>query len=464
MKNEYGAATVSQYDYLYDNIGRRKTMTTSGDAFSISLPVPPDQKLINTGTYTSVGYTANDLNQYTSVETNGAAASPAYDNDGGLTDDGTFTYTWNGENRLSAVTPKTPAVGDKKLDFIYDYMGRRAQKVTTVWDGAAWQSDETRFFVYDGLNLIEELDGAGAVTASYVYGLDISQSFQGAGGIGGILARIDHGVNKSHIYFYDANGNVGQLVDSLDGYVVAAYEYAPFGGLVSGMGNYAEANPFRFSTKYADDVAGLYYYGYRYYSPELGRWMSRDPIGEEGGLNLYGFVGGNPLNVVDFFGLCLWSPGKVDSSDGLSYLEGARRYFFGGGDVDVPFSAVDPNFGVEKFINSCSYSVGKYNIDTTVGHQLYSNGSFFSNAGPGRIVLRLKGSLTVTKNCGCKEWTFAGYTGAYTDAFDFDPRPWGERKWYNELVTRDIAMLPFGNSFDVNFIGQRNILVSGACN
>ncbi|WLE97270.1 MAG: hypothetical protein QTN59_00250 [Candidatus Electrothrix communis] len=145
VKNEYGATVVSQYDYVYDNIGRRNSMTTSGDAFSVSLPVPPDQKLVNTGTYTSVGYTANDLNQYTSVDTNGATASPAYDNDGDLTDDGTFTYSWNGENRLIIITPKTPAVGDKKLEFLYDYMGRRVQKITTAWDGSTWQSDETRF-------------------------------------------------------------------------------------------------------------------------------------------------------------------------------------------------------------------------------------------------------------------------------------------------------------------------------
>ena len=176
------------------------------------------------------------------------------------------------------------------------------RKVTTEWDGSTWQPADTVLFVYDGWNLIEELDEAGATTASYVHGLDLSQSLQGAGGIGGILARIDHGASKSHIYFYDANGNVGQLVDSADGGIVAAYEYAPFGGLTSSMGSYAEVNPFRFSTKYADDVAELYYYGYRYYSPVLGRWVSRDPIGEEGGLNLYGFVGNEPVDSVDPYG------------------------------------------------------------------------------------------------------------------------------------------------------------------
>jgi len=62
------------------------------------------------------------------------------------------------------------------------------------------------------------------------------------------------------------------------------------------------SNPFRFSTKYTDPDTGLLYYGYRHYSPSLGRWLSRDPIGEDGGANLYGFVGNDPANGVDSFG------------------------------------------------------------------------------------------------------------------------------------------------------------------
>jgi RHS repeat-associated protein len=56
----------------------------------------------------------------------------------------------------------------------------------------------------------------------------------------------------------------------------------------------AKANPFRFSTKYQDDETGLLYYGYRYYDPGTGRWPNRDPIGQWGGDNLYGFVGNAP--------------------------------------------------------------------------------------------------------------------------------------------------------------------------
>jgi RHS repeat-associated protein len=62
------------------------------------------------------------------------------------------------------------------------------------------------------------------------------------------------------------------------------------------------AQPFRFSTKYHDEETGLLYYGYRYYNPQWGRWLSKDPIGERGGVNLYGFVGNNGINRVDYLG------------------------------------------------------------------------------------------------------------------------------------------------------------------
>ena len=65
----------------------------------------------------------------------------------------------------------------------------------------------------------------------------------------------------------------------------------------------AKANPYRLSTKYQDDETDLIYYGYLYYNPSTGRWPNRDPIGERGGMNLYGFVGNSPLNRVDRLGL-----------------------------------------------------------------------------------------------------------------------------------------------------------------
>jgi RHS repeat-associated protein len=93
------------------------------------------------------------------------------------------------------------------------------------------------------------------------------------------------------------------LVSAADGTVAARYEYGPFGELLRATGPMAKANPFLYSTKYYDWETGLYYYGYRYYDPSTGKWLSRDPIGEGGGRNLYGFCSGDPISRVDYLGL-----------------------------------------------------------------------------------------------------------------------------------------------------------------
>jgi RHS repeat-associated protein len=76
-------------------------------------------------------------------------------------------------------------------------------------------------------------------------------------------------------------------VNALDGSIVAQYEYAPFGELLRCTGPLAALNPFRFSTKFHDDETGLLYYGYRYYDPGTGRWLGRDPLGDEAFLILF---------------------------------------------------------------------------------------------------------------------------------------------------------------------------------
>ncbi|MCF7855795.1 MAG: RHS repeat-associated core domain-containing protein [Candidatus Pacebacteria bacterium] len=118
------------------------------------------------------------------------------------------------------------------------------------------------------------------------------------------MSRTSRGATTASttFYSYDANGNVTSLTDT-NGSNVATYVYGPFGGTISSSGTLADENPFRFSTKYTDDETGLLNYGYRYYSPELGRWVNRDPIDENGGLNLYAFVGNSPVLAADILGL-----------------------------------------------------------------------------------------------------------------------------------------------------------------
>jgi RHS repeat-associated protein len=112
-------------------------------------------------------------------------------------------------------------------------------------------------------------------------------------------------------------------VSAADGTIAARYEYGPFGELLRATGPMAKANPFLFSTKYYDWEAGLYYYGYRYYSASTGRWLSRDPIMEKGGHNIYAFVGNDP-RAVDPLGLMRWHEVQAMAKDFDARLAGVK--------------------------------------------------------------------------------------------------------------------------------------------
>lgn len=187
-------------------------------------------------------------------------------------------------------------------------MGRRVLKVVSPWNGTAYANPVSTRFVYDGWNLLAELDAdnGNAVKCSYMWGLDLSGSLQGAGGVGGLLT-VSPGGTTTHFVSYDGNGNVAALTDST-GNISARYEYDPFGQTIRASGAAAGLNQVRFSSKYTDPESGSISYLFRSYTPATGRWSSRDPIGEKGGINLYGFVMNAPVDFVDPFG---WKKFKI---------------------------------------------------------------------------------------------------------------------------------------------------------
>jgi len=107
---------------------------------------------------------------------------------------------------------------------------------------------------------------------------------------------------------YDANGNVTDLVGT-NGEFLAQYQYDPYGNTITKSGDLADVNPFRFSTKYLDSETGLLYYGYRYYQPETGRWLGRDPLEEEGGVNVFLALANNAVNNIDIDGQSIFGGG-----------------------------------------------------------------------------------------------------------------------------------------------------------
>jgi RHS repeat-associated protein len=234
-----------------------------------------------------------------------------------------MSYTWNAENRLIAAEPTFAQSGDARVSFAYDYLGRRVLKVVEQYDGSTWTETARRKFIWSGWLMLMELDGldSDAVVRSYTWGLDLAglngqvNSLESAGGIGGLLA-VHHtqgtpapGDDLDFVFTCDANGNVTEVLDwgaNLEQFAtIVHYEYDPYGNVINDLSGqvYAEENPWRFSTKPFDPETGLGYWGYRYYSPTLGRWMSRDPIGELGDKALYAYVHNDPANAVDRLGL-----------------------------------------------------------------------------------------------------------------------------------------------------------------
>jgi RHS repeat-associated protein len=247
----------------FDSIGNRKK-----SANSLTLPATDN-------------YTSNALNQYSAV----GVVARTFDDDGNLTNDGTKQFVWDAENRLIAVKQDTVTVAE----YAYDAYSRRITKdVTGVLTN----------FVYDGWNPIAKFTGT-ILSKTYTWGMDVSGSMQGAGGVGGLLAVND--TTATYYPSFDGNGNVSEYVDST-GTVVAHYEYDAFGQAV-GSGTKKNDFSHQFSTKQLDTETGLHYYGYRYYDSTSGRWLGRDPIEEEGGYNLYGFIENNGVNKLDYLGM-----------------------------------------------------------------------------------------------------------------------------------------------------------------
>ncbi len=204
-------------------------------------------------------YTTNAVNQYTA--TSDPAESFTHDKDGNLDTDGLFKYAWDAENRLTAVQTKRtgdPVDGDTLVEFKYDYMGRRVEKTYSSRSGTSWivQPGYPQRFVYDDWNVILVLNDSGDSTRKYTWGLDLSGTIHGAGGIGGLLAveETQGTFQGAYWFFYDGNGNVGQVIKASDQSVAARYEYDPYGNPIPipqppGPGPYADLNPIRFSTK-----------------------------------------------------------------------------------------------------------------------------------------------------------------------------------------------------------------------
>ena len=360
-KNEAGAALISSFQYAVNNLGQRTSVTYGGSAFTRSTAADtPHQatftynargelisrQLTNsddvnlasetyqfdaignretssqqTGTATAqtVSYQANPLNQYRSLTDTttpgGATSTLTHDPDGNalsyilphnLVGDPPATLRWDAENRLVQIDD---AFGNK-INYDYDYLSRRTDK--RIDDG---QVRSTRYF-YDGWNPLLIVEPSR--TLHLTWGLDLSGTMQGAGGVGGLLAQTEDpdGTNASYYPTYDGNGNVSEYLDGT-GTTAGHFEYDGFGKVTHRSGS-PSAFPIRFSTKLEDMETGLNSYGYRYYDRNSGRWLSRDPIEEIGGSNIYGFLENDGVDHIDYLGMAtIFTPASEEGCQDL---------------------------------------------------------------------------------------------------------------------------------------------------
>ncbi len=211
-----------------------------------------------------------------------------YDLDGNTLSDGTNSYAWDARNRLVSANSGVAT-------FAYDPLGRRTAKTLL---------SATTGFLYDGPNAVQEQNGTG-VTANMLTG-GVDERFQRTDSTG------------SYSYLTDALGSTEALTDS-NGNSDVQYSYGPYGSLsVTG----STTNSYDYTGRESDGL-GLHYYRARYYNPTTGRFVSEDPTGLAGGINLYAYAGDNPLDFRDPFGLDKQKPTPQACFGGFSMPDGS---------------------------------------------------------------------------------------------------------------------------------------------
>ncbi len=214
--------------------------------------------------------TVNRNNQYQSAK----GSAWRYDAVGNLIDDGKRTYTWDAAKRLIRVQDKTTT---QKSEFAYD--GQSRLTVRKEYRSATATPSETRY-LWCGDKVCQSRDDQDKLIASYYA----------------------EGELQGTTPLYDAKDHLGSITDVVNaqGKPIGELDYGPYGETEKASGKLTD---FRYAGMLHHAPTGFYLTHYRFYDPQTGRWLNRDPIGENGGINLYGYVGGNPMGFVDPMGL-----------------------------------------------------------------------------------------------------------------------------------------------------------------
>ncbi|WP_217333072.1 RHS repeat-associated core domain-containing protein [Rhodanobacter sp. C05] len=302
-------ATMGTLVYGYDLDGHKNSKTGS---FATDIPPTPTSQ--------------NGIFDLNNRQTSYNGGTLSYDANGNLTYDGTNTYVWNARNQLSQIT----VGGTVQASYTYDALGRRTAK-------AIGGTTPTQY-LYDGANAVQET--LGSAVNPILTGLGIDERF----------ARND--VTGRTYFLTDALGSTIGLTDPT-GAIQQEYSYDPYGNATQTNNSAGFTNPYQYTGREADGP-GLYYYRARYYSPELGRFISEDPMGFAGGqLNFYAYVGDDPLMYRDPYGLWVINIGISGTLGfGWGITGGAGFVFDSSGNVGTY------SYGGEGFAYGASMGVG----------------------------------------------------------------------------------------------------------